>query len=136
MPGSLPNPIVYFPAKVVVYSLAGWVLNKIYREGVNPLIFGVLRVAVGFGLGFLLVIAISALFPGPDSSGYSDYVLLGSTRLIVWTGMIWFLYERENLSPLRFFILVISGILLSFGIDAAFSWLDKEFPGMLSVAMC
>ncbi len=57
MPGSLPNPVFYFPAKIVIYSVAGLVLNKVYQAGPNPLLFGILRVATGFGLGFLLLLA-------------------------------------------------------------------------------
>ncbi len=136
MPGSLPNPIFYFPAKVAIYSLAGWVLNKVYQSGPNPLLFGILRVAIGFGLGFLLLFAIEPLTPKPNTTSYADYVWLGSTRLLVWAGMIWFFYERKNVSPLRLFIVVISGILLSFGIDAAFAWIDDEFSGMFSIGMC
>ncbi len=136
MPGSLPNPIFYFPAKVAIYSLAGWVLNKVYKDGINAFLFGVLRVAIGFGFGFLVLIATSALWSGPETSNYSEYMLLGSIRLIVWTGMIWCFYERKNVLPMRFFIVVTFGILLSFGIDAVFSWLDSEFPGMVSIAMC
>jgi hypothetical protein len=129
MPGSIPNPIFYFPAKVAIYSLAGWVLNKVYKAGPNPLVFGVLRVAIGFGLGFLMLFAIEPMTPISDttSSRYADYV---------WLGMIWFFYERKNVSPLRFFIVVISGILLSFGIDVAFAWIDDEFSGMFSIGMC
>lgn len=138
MPGSIPNPIFYFPAKVAIYALAGWGLNKVYREGPNPLLFGVLRVVIGFGIGFLMLFAIEPMTPISDatSSRYSDYLWLAITRLLVWAGMIWFFYERKNVSPLRFFIVVLSGILLSFGIDAAFAWIDDEFSGMFSLGMC
>jgi hypothetical protein len=132
MPGSIPNPIFYFPAKVAIYGLAGWVLNRVYKTGPNPLLFGVLRVAFGFGVGFLLLFALEPT----TSSSYADYVWLAGTRLLVWTGMIWFFYERKNVSPSRFAIVVISGILLSFGIDAAFAWIDDEFSGMFTIGIC
>ena len=134
MPGSLPNPVIYFPIKVAVYALSGWVLNKIYLEKTNPLVFGALRVAIGFGVGFILLLAVMPFDSGTNS--YADYAWLVFTRLMVWAGMIWFFYERKSLSPLRFFLVVVSGVLLSFGIDAAFSWLDGEFSGMFSIPMC
>ncbi|MBK8466230.1 MAG: hypothetical protein IPL32_10405 [Chloracidobacterium sp.] len=136
MPGSLPNPVFYFPAKVVVYSLAGWILNKIYHEGVNPLIFGIVRVVVGFGFGFLILVAITSTVPDSTSQGRSDFIWLILTRLIVWTGIIWVFYERKNLSLIRFLVVVILGTLLSFGFDAAFSWIDDEFANTLSIGMC
>jgi hypothetical protein len=135
MPGSIPNPIFYFPAKVAIYSLAGWALNKVYKAGPNPLLFGILRVAFGFGIGFLMLFAIEPL-TSPPKTTLADYIWLASTRFLVWTGMIWFFYERKNFSPLRFIIVVLSGILLSFGIDAAFAWIDDEFSGMFSIGMC
>jgi hypothetical protein len=136
VPGSLPNPVLYFPAKVAIYSLAGWVLNKVYKAGPNPLLFGILRVAIGFGLGLLLLIAITASRTGPRPNNYDEYIWLIFTRIFVWTVMIWFFYERKSLSLLRFFIVVIGGTLLSFGIDVAFSFIDKEFSGMFSIPMC
>ena len=128
MPGSLPNPVIYFPVKIVVYSLAGWALNRFYGGGINPLLFGILRVIIGFGVGFIILAAIS------DIGG--DIAWLTITRLLVWSGMIWLYYERKNLSPKRFFLVVILSTLLSFGIDAVYSLIDKEFPGMFSVGMC
>src|SRR6188768_2957340 len=109
MPGSLPNPLIYFPAKAVIYSLAGWALNRVYKAGPNPLLFGVLRVALGFGLGFALFVVMMAMATsdgsGPPTS-QSDHLWLISTRLLVWAGMVWLFYERKGLSPLRFFIVV------------------------------
>ena len=137
MPGSLPNPIFYFPAKEVVYSLAGWALNKVYSTNrPNPLLFGILRVVIGFGLGFLFLIVIEATEPGPPTNNYHAYIGLISTRLFVWAGMIWIFYERYSLSLLRFFILVIVGTLLSFALDVSFWFIDKEFSGMFSIGMC
>ena len=101
MPGSIPNPIFYFPAKVAIYALAGWGLNKVYREGPNPLLFGVLRVVIGFGIGFLMLFAIEPMTPISDatSSRYSDYLWLAITRLLVWAGMILvFLREEKRLA--------------------------------------
>lgn len=85
MPGSIPNPIFYFPVKVAIYSLAGWGLNKLYRERTNPIRFGVLRVAIGFGIGFLMLFAMEPLIPRYDttSTHFADYVWLASTRLLV-----------------------------------------------------
>ena len=134
MPGSLPNPVLYFPAKFIYYSLAGWALKKIYRDGINPFLFGTLRVLIGFGIGLLFIIPMTA-FSSPSGHS-SDYALLFLPRLVVWTGMIRVLYERKNFSPFRFVSVVILGILLSFVFDAVFSWVSGEFPGWLMVGMC
>ncbi len=134
MPGSLPNPVLYFPAKFICYSVAGWALKKIHREGINPFLFGILRVVLGFGVGILLIILIGTLTPEPGK--YGDYVLLLSTRLCVWAGMIWIFYERKSFSPIRFVITVVLGIAISFGIDATYSWVSGEFPGWLMIGMC
>ncbi|MFN0277405.1 MAG: hypothetical protein ACKVRN_02270 [Pyrinomonadaceae bacterium] len=130
MPGSLPNPVVYFPVKIVVYAFAGWALNRFYGSAINPLLFGILRVIIGFGVGFILLAAMS------DGRGGSDIPWLTVTRLLVWTGMIWAFYERKDPSPKRFFLAVLLCTVLSFGIDGIYSLIDKEFPGMFSIGMC
>ncbi len=134
MPGLIPNPILYFPLKIVCYSVAGWALARFYKEGINPFVFGMLRVALGFAVGILLLFPITGLASEPGQSG--DFVWLTLTRTFVWAGMIWFLHERKNFSPVRFAIVVLSGVLFSFGIDAAYSWLSGEFPGWLVIGMC
>lgn len=136
MPGSLPNPILYFPAKIAIYALVGWILNKIYKAGPNPLLFGFLRVVIGFGVGFILLIAVTASGSVSGTNSSNDYVWLFVTRIVVWSGIVWIFYERKGVSLFRFFVVIIAGVLLSFGVDLAFTYLDKEFSGLLSIPMC
>ena len=94
---------------------------------------------IGFGIGILLLVPIFALTP--ESGHPSDYIWLALTRFLVWTGMVWFLYERKaffegRFSLTRFVIVVIFVVLFSFAIDAAYSWVSGEFPGWLTIGMC
>jgi hypothetical protein len=134
MLGSFPNPILYFPLKIACYSVAGWILARIYGEGINPFMFGILRVLLGFAVGILLLFPLSVLMSESEPS--TDHVWMALTRIIVWAGMIWFIFERKNFAAARFIVVVLSAVLFSFAIDAIYSWASGEFPGWLVIGMC
>jgi hypothetical protein len=132
MPGSIPNPVLYFPAKIAFYTLVGWGLKKYYGQGIHPLLFGGLRVIVGLVVGLMSLFLVMNVSSG--SGGSLDFLWLGLTRVIVWGAMIWVFFERRQFSLARFLIILILAILLSFGFDWAFFM--SEFSDILTIPMC
>jgi hypothetical protein len=134
MPGTLQNPIVYFPVKFVCYSVVGWILNNIYKEkGINPFLFGILRVAIGLGVGLVLMPVMESV----SNARWVGFIWLFLTRILVWAGMIWIIYEQKLDSQFRFIVAVMLAIAISFGFDAVYWWMGEELPrGWLLIGMC
>lgn len=139
----MPNPasILYamITAKVIGYSLAGFVLQKVYGRGPNFLIFALLRIVLGFvfGIGFLTagfsVEGFAASLLGSSSvaplSGIPILLSLITSRLFIWAALVWFFYERQDPQWIRFIVVVIIGTVFSFLVDLLSVFLFGFFEG-------
>ena len=130
----LPNPIPILAVKFVGYTVAGAALRKTYGNGPHPLLFAVVRVACGFFLG-LVTLPVIAVFA--DAGGNAAlFIWLFVTRSIIWSALVFAMFERNTLSPKRFITVVFFGIALSFALDGILYLLDLVFPGIMSIPMC
>ena len=127
MPGSIPNPVPLLVLKVVGYSVAGVVLNRIFKKNVCPIWFGVFRTVVGLGLGLLTILLAALITP------VVWYVIL---RIGIWYLMIWYFYERKGYSDKTFRIAVLLGIAWSFLLDGILYLLSSIFPDSFLIPMC
>ncbi len=139
----MPNPasVLYalILAKVIGYSLAGFVLQKVYGRGPNFLIFALLRIVLGFvvGLVFLIVgfsvegVAASLLNSSSVAplSGIPILLSLVTSRLLIWAALVWLFYERQDPQWKRFVVVVILGTIFSFLVDLLSIYLFEFFEG-------
>jgi hypothetical protein len=129
MPGG-PTPFgfAYFAGvKFAGYTCAAWALNRTYRSNENSIWkVGGARTALGLaagaaygGLFFLMVNRLHLL----NDSDYTGVLYLGGLipiRLLEWSLLIWYFYQRG--SPNRVLLLLLRnstlGIIWSFVLDA------------------
>ena len=125
--GYIPNPIPIVIVKVVGYTVAGVILNKIFKKDVFPVLFGIVRTVSGLTLG-LLTIALSAII--------SPYLWYVGLRIVVWYILIWYFYERKGISDKWFRIALLIGIGWSFLIDVILYWIFETLPDSMRIPMC
>lgn len=139
----MPNPVsvlyALVIAKLVGYSLAGFVLQKVYGRGPNFLIFAFLRIVIGFffGLAFLIVgfsiEGTAASLLGSSSvaplSGIPILLSLIASRLLIWSLLVYLFFERQGPQWKRFAVVVILGTIFSFLVDLLSVFLFEFFEG-------
>ena len=127
----LPNPIPVLGLKFAGYSVAGTVLRLIYRGGINPFLFGLIRVVAGLALGF-----ITLPFVAGSLNERAFFIWLLSIRLVVWGALVWLFFERKRLKIWRFVVVVALGSCWSFALDKIFEVLMGLFPDFMQVPFC
>jgi hypothetical protein len=130
----IPNPLPILAVKLVGYTAAGAVLRKHYGGGPHPILFGVIRVVCGFFLG-LLTLPVVAFF-GDDGGNMALFVWLFISRLVVWTGLVFLMFEHNSISKTGRVTVVGLGIAWSFLLDGLLYLLDQISPGIMSIPMC
>lgn len=123
-------------AKLCGYTAAGAALRRAYpKASVRPFWFGLARTLTGVCAGLLnLFLWIKILAPNFSDDQTTGFLIsLIAWRVLIWTLLIWYFCDRE-IEPLsRFLFAVVSGVILSFILDALGIWLAFVSPGGIPV---
>lgn len=130
----IPNPLVIAGVKLAGYAVAGAVLDRKLGGRVNPWVFSIIRVGSGLLLGIVTLPVVAAL-----DTGYGNLEMLLwllTTRLIIWSALIWALFEFPNYSRKRFAIAVMLCVAWSFALDGVLYLIEWQFPDVMNIPWC
>lgn len=116
---SLPNPVVFIALKLGGYTVAGVLLNKLFKKEAFPPLFGIARFLAGLGLGVITI----------PVATYSSYLWIVGLRIVAWFALIYFFYRPQNDLNRTFYLAVLGGVAYSFVLDGILSLISLIFPG-------
>jgi hypothetical protein len=116
---SLPNPIALLALKLGGYTVAGAVLNRVFKKEVFPPLFGIVRAFSGLALGLITI----------PLATYSPNLWLVGLRIAVWYFLIRFFYRSSDASNKVFYLAVLGGVVYSFILDGVLVLLSFLIPG-------
>jgi hypothetical protein len=121
--------------KIVGYTLAGGVLRRVYGSRFNYVVFGLLRFVAGSIVWIVIGLSLASIL-APDNSTF-DFMGLLLERIIVWAGLIFVVFQRNNpQSRSRFWLWVLTGIGWSYGLDLVVALLRWLIPNFGTTTWC